>query len=152
MRLRKFCLSWSIDVGNPAVNLVPAEAHARFNVRFNDKYTIAKLRTLIDSRCREAAPGAAFRLDWEPGSESFITAPGPFVDLVARAAKEVASVQPSLSTSGGTSDARYIKDYCPVLELGLVGSTMHAVDEHVPVADLRQLTAIYRRVVELYFA
>ena len=142
----------SIDVGNPAVNLVPAEAHARFNVRFNDKYTIAKVRTLIEGRCREAAPGAAFRLDWEAGSESFITAPGPFVDLVARAVEEAGGTEPSLSTSGGTSDARYIKGYCPVLELGLVGQSMHAVDEHVPVADLQRLTAIYRHIIERYFA
>jgi succinyl-diaminopimelate desuccinylase len=142
----------SIDVGNPTVNLIPAEARARFNVRFNDHYTNARLRSLLEQRCRAAAPDAGFRLDWEPGGESFITAPGPFVDLVSRAAREVAGRQPALSTSGGTSDARYIKDHCPVVELGLIGDTMHAVDERVPLADLQRLAAIYRRVIELYFA
>jgi succinyl-diaminopimelate desuccinylase len=142
----------SIDVGNAAVNVIPGEAHARFNVRFNDNHTNAKLRALIEKRCRKAAPGAAFRLDWEPGSESFLTAPGPFVDLVSRAVAEAGGTKPALSTSGGTSDARYIKDYCPVLELGLVGQTMHAVDEQVPLEDLQKLAAIYRRVIELYFS
>jgi succinyl-diaminopimelate desuccinylase len=142
----------SIDVGNPTVNLIPGEAHARFNVRFNDKHTNAKLRALIEQRCRDAAPGAAFRFDWEPGSESFLTKPGPFVDLVSRAVQDAGGAKPALSTSGGTSDARYIKDYCPVLELGLVGNFMHAVDERVPLADLQRLTAIYRRIIELYFA
>jgi succinyl-diaminopimelate desuccinylase len=142
----------SIDVGNTAVNVIPAEARARFNIRFNDSHTADALRAQIEKRCKEAAANARFRLDWEPSSESFLTKPGPFVDLVTRAVEEVTAKKPAHSTSGGTSDARYIKDFCPVVELGLVGKTMHAIDEQVPLADLQRLTAIYRRVLELYFA
>ncbi len=141
----------SIDVGNVAVNVIPAEARARFNIRFNDSHTAAGLRTLIEKRCRDAEQHASYRLEWEPSSESFLTKPGPFVDLVTRAVEDVAGSKPAHSTSGGTSDARYIKDFCPVVELGLVGRTMHAVDEQVPIEDLKRLTAIYRRVIELYF-
>ncbi len=121
----------SIDVGNPAVNVIPAEAHARFNIRFNEHHTIQSLRALIEERCKAAAEGSAFRISYEPASESFVTAPGSFVEILSRAVIESGGKQPALSTSGGTSDARYIKDYCPVLELGLVGRTMHAIDEHV---------------------
>ena len=142
----------SIDVGNPAVNVIPAEAHARFNIRFNEHHTSQSLRTLIEARCKTAAQGSAFRISYEPASESFVTAPGSFVEILSRAVTESGGKKPALSTSGGTSDARYIKDYCPVLELGLVGSTMHAVDEHAPVEDLKKLTAIYRRLIDLYFA
>jgi succinyl-diaminopimelate desuccinylase len=142
----------SVDVGNPAFNVIPAEAKARFNIRFNDKHTPQSLRALVEHRCRDAAPAARFHLDWEPASDSFITKPGPFVDLVAGAVAEVTGKKPALSTAGGTSDARFIKDYCPVVELGLVGDTMHQIDERVPVEDLKTLTGIYRRVLERYFA
>ncbi len=141
----------SIDVGNSAVNVIPAEAHARFNIRFNERHTIQSLRALIEERCKAAAEGSAFRISYEPASESFVTAPGSFVELLSRAVSESGGKKPALSTSGGTSDARYIKDYCPVLELGLVGRTMHAIDEHAPVEDLKRLTAIYRKLIELYF-
>ena len=142
----------SIDVGNPAVNVIPAEAHARFNVRFNEHHTSQSLKNLIEERCKMAAEGSAFRISYEPASESFVTAPGSFVELLSRAVVEVGGKKPALSTSGGTSDARYIKDYCPVVELGLVGRTMHAIDEHAPVEDLKKLTAIYRRVLDSYFS
>ncbi len=142
----------SIDVGNPAVNVIPAEAHARFNIRFNEHHTSQSLRALIEERCKAAAQGSTFRISYEPASESFVTAPGSFVEILSRAVTESGGNKPALSTSGGTSDARYIKDYCPVLELGLVGRTMHAIDEHAPVEDLRKLTAIYRRVLDQYFA
>ena len=142
----------SVDVGNPAFNVIPAEAKAKFNIRFNDKHTSQSLKALVEHRCRDAAPTAHFRLDWEPASESFITKPGPFVDLLSAAVKDVTGNKPALSTAGGTSDARFIKDYCPVVDLGLVGRTMHQIDEHTPVADLQTLTAIYRRVLERYFA
>jgi succinyl-diaminopimelate desuccinylase len=142
----------SVDVDNQAFNVIPGEAKAKFNVRFNDKHTPQSLKVLIEHRCREAAPAAQFRLDWEPASDSFITQPGPFVDLLSGAVAEVTGNKPALSTGGGTSDARFIKDYCPVVDLGLVGQTMHQIDEHVPVADLQRLTAIYRRVLERYFA
>jgi succinyl-diaminopimelate desuccinylase len=142
----------SVDVGNQAFNVIPGEAKAKFNVRFNDKHTPQSLKVLIEQRCREAAPSAQFRLDWEPASDSFITQPGPFVDLVAGAVAEVTGKKPALSTGGGTSDARFVKEYCPVVDLGLVGQTMHQIDEHVPLADLERLTAIYRKVIERYFA
>ena len=142
----------SIDVGNPAVNVIPAEAHARFNIRFNELHTSQSLRALIESRCKTAAEGSAYRISYEPASESFVTAPGSFVEILSRAVADSGGTKPALSTSGGTSDARYIKDYCPVLELGLIGRTMHAIDEHAPVEDLKKLTAIYRRALELYFA
>jgi succinyl-diaminopimelate desuccinylase len=141
----------SIDVGNPAVNVIPAEAHARFNIRFNEHHTSQSLKNQIEERCKMGAGGAEFRLAYEPASESFVTAPGSFVEILSRAVIESGGKQPALSTSGGTSDARHIKDYCPVLELGLVGRTMHAIDEHAPVEDLKKLTAIYRRAIELYF-
>jgi succinyl-diaminopimelate desuccinylase len=142
----------SVDVGNQAFNVIPSDAKAKFNVRFNDKHTPQSLKALIEQRCREAAPAAQFTLEWEPASDSFITKPGPFVDLLSGAVAEVTGKKPALSTSGGTSDARFIKDYCPVVDLGLVGQTMHQIDEHVPVADLEKLTAIYRKVIERYFA
>jgi succinyl-diaminopimelate desuccinylase len=142
----------SVDVGNQAFNVIPSDAKAKFNVRFNDKHTPQSLKALIEQRCREAAPGAKFSLDWEPASDSFITKPGPFVDLLSGAVAEVIGKKPALSTGGGTSDARFVKDYCPVVDLGLVGQTMHQIDEHVPVADLEKLTAIYRKVIERYFA
>ena len=141
----------SVDVGNQAFNVIPGEAKAKFNIRFNDKHTPKSLKDLIEHRCREAAPSAQFKFDWEPASDSFITKPGPFVDLVSSAVADVTGKKPSLSTGGGTSDARFIKDYCPVVDFGLVGQTMHQIDEHAPVADLQQLTAIYRRVLERYF-
>jgi succinyl-diaminopimelate desuccinylase len=141
----------SVDVGNPAFNVIPAEAKARFNVRFNDKHTPQSLKMLIEQRCRDAAPAARFHLDWEPASDSFVTKPGPFVDLLSAAVAEVTGKKPVLSTGGGTSDARFIKDYCPVVDIGLVGQTMHQIDERVPVEDLKLLTSIYRSVLDRYF-
>ena len=142
----------SVDVGNPASNVIPAEAKARFNIRFNDKHTPQSLKALVEHRCRDAAPAARFHLEWEPASDSFITKPGPFVDLLSAAIAEVTGNKPTLSTGGGTSDARFIKNYCPVVDVGLVGQTMHQIDEHVAVEDLTLLSAIYRRVLERYFA
>jgi succinyl-diaminopimelate desuccinylase len=143
----------SIDIGNRTVNLIPAEAAARFNIRFNDQHTQPSLKALIERRAGAAARGVRWRIDWEPSNaDAFLTQPGPFVALVAEAVAEVAGRKPQLSTSGGTSDARFIKDYCPVIEFGLVGATMHQVDEHTAVADLIKLTAIYRRILDRYFA
>jgi succinyl-diaminopimelate desuccinylase len=142
----------SVDVGNPTVNLIPGDARARFNIRFNDCHTQDSLKRLIEQRAAEAAGGIQHAIAWEPSNaDVFVTAPGPFTDLVAGAIAAVAGRKPELSTSGGTSDARFIKDYCPVVEFGLVGQTMHAVDEHVPVADLHRLTAIYRAILDRYF-
>jgi succinyl-diaminopimelate desuccinylase len=143
----------SVDVGNPTVNVIPREARARFNIRFNDRHSQASLKALIDARARAAAHGGHYRIDWEPSNaDAFLTAPGPFVDVVAQAVAEVTNRTPQLSTWGGTSDARFIKDYCPVVEFGLVNDTMHKIDERVSVADLTTLTAIYRRILDRYFA
>ena len=143
----------SIDIGNRVVNLIPGEARARFNIRYNDTRTRDELKALVEQRAAAAASTARWRIEWEPSNaDVFITKPGPFVDLVAGAVAEVTGRTPQLSTSGGTSDARFIKDYCPVIEFGLVGATMHQVDERTPVGDLVTLTAIYRRIIERYFA
>jgi succinyl-diaminopimelate desuccinylase len=143
----------SIDVGNPTVNLIPGEARARLNIRYNDRHSQAALKTLLEQRARDAAAGRVhYAFDWQPSNaDVFVTKPGPFTDLAAAAIAEVTGRQPKLSTTGGTSDARFIKDYCPVLEFGLVGQTMHSVDECTPVADLVTLTAVYRRIIERYF-
>jgi succinyl-diaminopimelate desuccinylase len=144
----------SIDIGNKTVNLIPGEARARFNIRYNDRHTEASLKALVEQRARDAAGGRVrFAIEWEPSNAGvFVTKPGPFTDLASSAIAEVTGRTPRLSTTGGTSDARFIKDYCPVLEFGLVGQTMHAVDECAPVADLVKLTAVYRRIIEKYFA
>jgi succinyl-diaminopimelate desuccinylase len=142
----------SVDVGNKTVNVIPAEARARFNIRFNDHHTHASLRALVEARATAAAAGGAFRIEWEPSNaDVFLTRPGPFVDLVSGAIAEVTGRKPELSTSGGTSDARFIKDYCPVVEFGLVNATMHKIDEQVSTRDLAALTAIYRHILDRYF-
>ena len=143
----------SVDVGNTTVNVIPAAARARFNVRFNDLHSQTSLQDLIEARARAAAGDSHFRIDWESSNaDAFVTRPGPFVDLVSAAVTDVTGQTPQLSTSGGTSDARFIKDYCPVVEFGLVNATMHKTDECVATADLIALTAIYRRILERYFA
>jgi len=142
----------SVDVGNPTVNLIPAEARARFNIRYNDCHSQAELKALIERRAQAAAGPVGFSFDWQPSNaDTFVTKPGPFTDLAVAAIAEVTGRTPKLSTSGGTSDARFIKDYCPVLEFGLVGQTMHQVDECAPVGDLVTLTKIYRRIIDKYF-
>jgi succinyl-diaminopimelate desuccinylase len=143
----------SIDVGNPTVNLIPGEAKARFNIRFNDRHSQGSLKQLIEQRAATAAAGRIrFSLQWEPSNaDVFVVETGPFTDLVSSAIADVTKRKPALSTTGGTSDARFIKNYCPVVEFGLVGQTMHQTDERVPIADLAALTAIYRRVLEKYF-
>ncbi|MBB6306538.1 succinyl-diaminopimelate desuccinylase [Xanthobacter tagetidis] len=141
----------SVDVGNPVFNLIPAKAEARFNVRFNDHFTLASLEAEI--RRRLDATGLAHRLAFRPGaSQSFRTEPGPFVEMVRAAVAAVTGRVPEASTSGGTSDARFIKDLCPVIEFGLVGRTMHQVDEACPVDDIVALTAIYERIIQSFFA
>ena len=143
----------SVDVGNKTVNVIPAEARARFNIRFNDRHTQGSLKALVEARARAAALGGHFRIEWEPSNtDVFLTEPGPFVDMVSGTIAEVTGSRPELSTSGGTSDARFIKDYCPVVEFGLVNATMHKIDESVAMADLVKLTAIYRRILDRYFA
>jgi succinyl-diaminopimelate desuccinylase len=143
----------SIDVGNTAVNLIPGEARARFNIRYNDRHSQAALKTMIERRAKAAAGDRVrYTFEWQPSNaDVFMTKPGPFTDLARTAIAEITGLHPKLSTTGGTSDARFIKNYCPVLEFGLVGQTMHQVDEHVALEDLRTLTTIYRRIIEKYF-
>ena len=117
----------SVDVGNPTVNLIPGQARARFNIRYNDRHSQTALKALIEHRAHAAAAGRIrYAFEWQPSNaDVFVTKPGPFTDLAAAAIAEVTGRKPKLSTTGGTSDARFIKDYCPVLEFGLVGQTMH---------------------------
>ena len=144
----------SVDVGNKTVNLIPGEARARFNIRFNDRHTLESLKALIERRAAKAAGDKIkFAFKWEPSNAGvFVTKPGPFTEMVANAVAEVTGRKPELSTTGGTSDARFITAICPVVEFGLVGQTMHQVNERVPIADLHALTMIYRKIVDKYFA
>jgi len=144
----------SIDVGNKTVNVIPGEARARFNIRFNSEHTQESLRTLIEDRTRAAAGDRIrWRIVWEPSNaDAFFTQPGAFVDHVVASVAEVTGRRPALSTSGGTSDARFIKNYCPVIEFGLINATMHKIDECVATGDLIALTKVYRNIIERYFA
>src|ERR1700733_12367036 len=143
----------SVDVGNAASNVIAGQARAKFNIRFNDLHTQATLRELVEARLAKAGGNRIkARIVWEPSNANvFVTKPGTFTDLAVAAIEEVTGRQPELSTSGGTSDARFIANYCPVIEFGLVGQTMHQIDERTPVSDLEKLTKIYRGVLERYF-
>lgn len=144
----------TLDVGNPATNVVPAQARAVFNIRFNDVWTPDTLAAEIERRLREAAGNTVrYELTFEStNAVAFLTQPGPFVDMVADAIEAQTGKCPALSTTGGTSDARFIKSYCPVVEYGVVGQTMHQIDERVAIADLVTLEAITRRLLQSYFA
>jgi succinyl-diaminopimelate desuccinylase len=143
----------SVDVGNPAFNVIPAEARIKFNVRFNDLWTPDSLAAEIERRVKAADQGQRATLAFEPtNAVAFLTKPGPFTDLVAAAVTDVTGRKPKLSTGGGTSDARFIRCACPVVELGLVNATIHAVDERAPLGDLEALSQIYERLMERYFA
>ncbi len=134
----------SVDVGNQATNVIPAKARARFNIRFNDLWTPDTLAAEIERRCAAGAGPARSMLSFEPcNALAFVTEPDHFTTLVANAIEEQTGRKPVLSTSGGTSDARFIRSYCRVVEFGLVGATMHMVDERVAVTDIAALTAIY---------
>jgi len=142
------------DVGNPAGNVIPAEARAQLNIRFNDRQSHETLEAWIRAETDAVAgqTGCQIALAFERGANVFLTAPGPFVSLVAGAAEKINGAKPTLSTTGGTSDARFIKQVCPVAELGLPGSTMHKTDECVPVAEIRRLADIYAEILKRYFA
>jgi len=144
----------SVDVGNPTSNVIPAQARAKFNIRFNDLHTQESLRSLVEQRLTKATGNRIrARIVWEPSNANvFVTKPGAFTDLAVAAIEEVTGRRPELSTSGGTSDARFISSYCPVIEFGLVGQTMHQIDERAPVADLEKLTKVYRGILDRYFA
>ena len=143
-----------MDVGNPAGNVIPGHARAKFNIRFNDLHSQSSLKELVEQRLAKAAGNRIrARIVWEPSNANvFVTRPGAFTDLAAAAIEEVTGRRPDLSTSGGTSDARFISGYCPVIEFGLVGQTMHQIDERTPVSDLEKLTKIYRGVLDRYFS
>lgn len=144
----------TIDCGNTATNVVPERATATLNIRFNDLHSGDSLTRDIQARADRIAAetGVELALVVDISGESFLTRPGPFVDLVRAVVTEETGVEPVLSTSGGTSDARFVKDHCPVLEFGLVGRFMHEVDERVPAEEVRQLARIYTSVLERYFA
>ena len=145
----------SIDVGNPTGNLVPAKAVAHFNVRFNDRFTGAEVEAWVRARFERAldsAKGARYELTTGISGESFLCPPGPLSELAARAVESVTGRAPELGTTGGTSDARFIKDHCPIVELGLSNATAHKVDECVSLTDLRDISAIYEAVLNGYFA
>jgi len=138
----------SVDVGNPATNVIPGRASARLNIRFNDRHTGAGLDAWLRAAVAPHAP--AFDLDVSVSGEAFLTQPGPLVHRLQDAVAAVTGRTPRLDTGGGTSDARFIARYCPVAEFGLVGATMHQVDERVPVAELRALADVYRAVLAAF--
>lgn len=144
----------TIDVGNPATNVIPASATARFNIRFNDHHTSDSLTKWLHEKFSSTLGegSARYELDIHVSGESFLTPPGPLSELLIAAVEQVTGRTPELSTTGGTSDARFIKDYCPVAEFGLVGQTMHQANENVACADIDTLCEIYRVVLEKYFA
>jgi succinyl-diaminopimelate desuccinylase len=144
----------TIDTGNPVSNVIPAEARATVNIRYNDRHTGQSLVEWIEEEADRAASeyGIGIAARFAPSGDAFLTEPGPFTDLVAAAVEAETGRKPVLSTSGGTSDARFVKDHCPVVEVGLVGRTIHHVDEHADVADIHALKAVYARILGDYFA
>jgi len=143
----------TVDVGNPANNVVPAKAHATFNIRFNDLHSSDSLDAWVRQTFNAALgdTDAGYELSFRVTGEAFLTPPGPLSEAISTAVAGVTGRRPELSTTGGTSDARFIKAYCPVAEFGLVGQTMHKVDEHVATDDIVKLTEIYLSVLETYF-
>jgi succinyl-diaminopimelate desuccinylase len=144
----------TVDVGNPATNVIPASAKARVNIRFNPAHKGHELASWIEQECREAAEGFSGRVEvlCKISGEAFLTAPGDFTDVIVAAVGDATGRVPELSTTGGTSDARFIRALCPVVEFGLVGSTMHQVDERVPVEEIRYLADAYEALINRYFA
>lgn len=152
----------SVDVGNPAWNVIPARAIGRFNIRFNDLWSAETLADELRARLTKAEderrhrPGAEAPIRWtlavEPSNaDAFQTQDQELIDLVCKAVQSVEGRSPDLSTGGGTSDARFIKDYCPVVELGLVGKSMHQINEHVELAAVSALVGVYEAVLDAYF-
>jgi succinyl-diaminopimelate desuccinylase len=129
--------------------VIPARGSASFNIRFNDEHTSDTLKDWIRRTCESV--GGAYDLSFRVSGESFLTLPGRLSDLVADAVQRVTGHRPELSTTGGTSDARFIKNICPVVEFGIVGQTMHKVDEYVSVSDVERLTDIYEAIIDGFF-
>lgn len=152
----------TIDTGNNATNIIPAKAVFRFNIRYNDCWNVESLKAEIIKRLENAAQqfvklpkqqAATFDIDWLPNpADVFITHNEPLIDALSTAVTEVTGNRPQLSTTGGTSDARFIKNYCPVVEFGLVGQTMHKIDESVAIKDVEELTQIYEKFLDMFFA
>ncbi|WP_253944155.1 succinyl-diaminopimelate desuccinylase [Pseudogemmobacter hezensis] len=144
----------TIDCGNPATNVIPARGQATVNIRYNDLHTGDSLATWLTDQAKavEAETGVKITARIKSSGESFLTPPGEFSALIRKSVLAETGVSPEYSTSGGTSDARFVKDHCPVVEFGLVGKTMHQVDERVEIAQIHQLKAIYARILRDYFA
>ncbi|HSR72518.1 MAG TPA: succinyl-diaminopimelate desuccinylase, partial [Kiloniellales bacterium] len=145
----------SIDVGNAATNVIPGRATAAFNVRFNDRHDSVSVERWLRERFDQALEGdrgARYELEIRVSGEAFLCPPGPLSDLVGQAVESVLGYAPALGTTGGTSDARFLKDCCPLVELGLLNATAHKVDETASVEDLRNLRAVYEAVLDRYFA
>ncbi|MEM1276222.1 MAG: succinyl-diaminopimelate desuccinylase [Pseudomonadota bacterium] len=144
----------SIDVGNPANNVIPASGTAIFNIRYNDLHDAEGVKAWVQRFIDEAigSTGCSAELEWKISGESFLTQPGAFTEMVSAAVAGAAGTNPQMTTGGGTSDARFIKSICPVVEVGLVGDTMHQVDERVPVADVEGLSRIYGEILRRFFA
>lgn len=144
----------TIDTGNPATNVIPAQSRATVNIRFNDSHSGASLSSWLQTEVDRVTAefGVSIEMKIKISGESFLTPPGALSDLVAGAVEAETGIKPELSTTGGTSDARFVKHHCPVVEFGLVGKTMHQVDECVPVEQITQLKSIYARILKDYFA
>lgn len=144
----------TVDVGNPTTNVIPAKATTRVNVRFNPAQSGPALAAWFQDEAAKAGEGFAGTVSVRTAisGEAFLTEHSPFVELVASAVRTITSQEPDLSTTGGISDARFIRSLCPVVEFGLVGATMHAIDERVPMTEIEQLTTVYQRIIEGYFA
>tara|TARA_B100000530_G_scaffold213646_1_gene137046 strand:- start:21 stop:857 length:837 start_codon:yes stop_codon:yes gene_type:complete len=141
----------SIDIGNPTENVIPGEAEARFNIRFNDIHTSESLATWVRNKLDGAANGTDYDLKVRVSGESFVFPPGELSNLISDACEKVVGRRPELSTTGGTSDARFIKNHCPVAEFGLISQTMHKVDERTRIDDIQNLSEIYLAILEAYF-
>src|ERR1043166_954215 len=144
----------TFDVGNPASNVSPAEARAACNIRFNDLHTPETLLRRIERMAQEAArqSGSEIAVSSSVGGVAFLTQPGPFIELLSKTIEQATGTAPQLSTSGGSSDARFIKDHCPVAEIGLPGATMHKADECMPLSEIHRLVDIYEAILRAYFA
>ena len=144
----------TFDVGNPAGNVIPSRATARFNIRFSPEHSFQSLKAWVDVEVARvtAEMGGTWSVASTEGADAFITEPGPFVGLVQDAVERETGVLPKLSTSGGTSDARFVKDYCPVLEFGPTNATIHQTDERIGIDELRATQAVYSRIIEAYFS